>query len=182
MDEKSESLKDKSAFLFDVIKRYDHYIATTNFKVALMMSFLAAIILGITIRIMSLTPLQLGGGYVYYAAILAAVLTITLSLAATINLLRTIFPNTKTHDGDKSLIFFEDVASSRNGLDGYKKKIVEATPEKLLEDLSSQTFIVAEIINEKFRILKLAVTIIIYGVIPSLAACLLLLIIGGAKY
>ena len=80
------------------------------------------------------------------------------------------------------MIFFGDVASSHNGLDGYKKKVQEATAEKLLEDLSSQTFIVAGIINEKFRILKIAVTIIIYGVIPSLATCLMLLIIGGAKY
>lgn len=182
MDDEKENLKDKSAFLFDVIKRYDHYIATTNFKVALMMSFLAATVLGLTIRIMSLTPLQLGGGYVYFAAIFAAVLTIILSLIAAINLLRAIFPNTKTHNGDKSLIFFGDVANSDNGLDGYKKKIEEATPEKLLADLSSQTFVVAEVVNEKFRILKIAVTIIIYGVIPSLATSLMLLIIGGVKW
>ncbi len=47
-----ESLKNKSSFLFDVLKRYDHYIATTNYKAGLLLSFIAAIILGLTIRLM----------------------------------------------------------------------------------------------------------------------------------
>lgn len=181
MTEGNENLKEKSAFLFDVIKRYDHYIATTNFKVGLMMSFIGAIVLGLTIRVMSLIPIQSECDYLYYSAIISSFLTIICSLFAAINLLRAIFPNTKTNDGDKSLIFFGDVASCENGVDGYKEKIEKATPENLLQDLSKQTFIVAEIINEKFRILKISVRIIIYGVIPLLAISLLLLILEGAK-
>jgi hypothetical protein len=174
-------LKDKSAFLFDVIKRYDHYVATTNFKVGLMMSFVGAIILGLTIRVMSLNPPQEGCDYFYYATIFSSALTIFCSLISAINLLRAVFPNTKTHDGGKSLIFFGDVASCKNGVDGYTQKINEATQESLLEDLSKQIFIVAEVINEKFRILKIAVRTIIWGVIPLLAVSLLLLMLEGAK-
>ena len=181
MSEESESFKDKTAFLFDVIKRYDHYVATTNFKVGLMMSFVGAIVLGLTIRVISINPVESGCNYLYYSTLLFSALTIILSLSAAINLLRAVFPSTKTHDGEKSLIFFGDVATCEDGVDGYKEKVVKAPPEKLLEDLSKQTFIVAEIINEKFRILKIAVRIIVYGVIPLLAISLLLLMLEGVK-
>ena len=181
MDEGKDKLKDKTAFLFDVIKRYDHYVATTNFKVGLMMSFVGAIVLGLTIRVMSINPLESGCNYLYYSALLFSALTIIISLSAAICLLRAVFPNTKTHDGDKSLIFFGDVATCENGFDGYQEKVEAASTEQLLEDLSKQTFIIAEIINEKFRILKIAAGIIIYGVIPLLAISLLLLIFEGVK-
>jgi predicted permease len=181
LNEGEQVLKDKSAFLFDVINRYDHYVATTNFKVGLMMSFVGAIILGLTIRVMLLNPPQEGCNYFYYAAIFSSALTILCSLVAAISLLRAVFPNTKFHDGDKSLIFFGDVANCENGVDGYAQKIHEATQEGLLEDLSKQTFIVAEVINEKFRILKIAVRTIIWGVIPLLAVSILLLMLEGVK-
>jgi hypothetical protein len=146
-----------------------------------MMSFVGAIVLGLTIRVMSLNPAESGCNYLYYSALLFSALTIILSLSAAINLLRAVFPNTKTHSGDKSLIFFGDVATCENGIDGYEEKIEQASSENLLSDLSKQTFIVAEIINEKFRVLKIAVRIIIYGVIPLLAISLLLLIFEGVK-
>lgn len=181
MSEGNENFKDKTAFLFDVIKRYDHYVATTNFKVGLMMSFVVAVLFGLVIRVMSINPVESGCNHLYFSVLLFSALTIFLSLAVAINLLRAVFPNTKTHDGDKSLIFFGDVATCENGIDGYKEKVEKASPEKLLEDLSKQTFIVAEIINEKFRILEIAVRIMVYGVIPLLAISLLLLILEGVK-
>lgn len=181
LNEGNENFKDKTAFLFDVIKRYDHYVATTNFKVGLMMSFVGAVVFGLIIRVMSISPVGSGCNYLYYSVLLFSGLTIILSLATAINLLRAVFPVTKTHDGDKSLIFFGDVAACENGVDGYKEEVAKAPPEKLLEDLSKQTFIVAEIINEKFRILKIAVRIITYGVIPLLAISLLLLMLEGVK-
>jgi hypothetical protein len=179
--EGSDNLKDKTAFLLDIIKRYDHYVATTNFKVGLMMSFVGAILLGLTIRVMSITPSSSGCNYLYFAAIFFSTLTIFCSLLAVINLLRAVFPVTKTHDGEKSLIFFGDVANCENGIEGYTEKVGAASPEQLLEDLSKQTFIVAEIINEKFRILKISVRIIIYGVVPLLTVSLLLFIFHGGK-
>lgn len=182
LDDESGNFKDKTSFLFDVIKRYDHYVATTNFKVGLMMSFVGAVVLGLTIRVISLNPAESGCNYSYYSALMSSALTIIIALSAAINLLRSVFPNTKTHCGDKSLIFFGDVATCENGIDGYKEKIEKSSPENLLSDLSKQTFIVAEIVNEKFRVLKISVRIIIYGVIPFLAISLLLLIFNGVKY
>lgn len=172
---------DKLSFLFDVMKRYDHYIATTNFKIGLMLSFIGAIVLGLTIRVMSLDLIQDKCMSLYYLVALLSSLTIILSLTAAINLLRAVFPNTTTTRDKKSLIFYGDVAGCTNGADGYKEKIVESTSDILIEDLSAQTFVLAEIVSEKFRLLKLAVRIIIYGVIPSLLVSLLFLILEGAK-
>ena len=56
--QESGEIEGKSAFLLDVIKRYDHYIATTNFKIGLMMSFFGGVGLGLTIMEMSITPTQ----------------------------------------------------------------------------------------------------------------------------
>ena len=174
-----EDFKDKSTFLFDVIKRYDHYIATTNFKVGLLMSFVGAVVLGLSVRIVLLGSPQSSCDYFYYCAVGFSVLTVLLSLAAAINLLRAVFPNKKTDKSYSSLVFFGDVLAIEDGADGYAKKIEEATPEELLKDLSKQAFIVAEIVNEKFRVLKIAVRIVIYGVVPALAASLFLLMFNG---
>jgi|TARA_Y100001951_G_C11285107_1_gene268145 hypothetical protein len=178
---KEETFEGKCSFLFDVIKRYDHYIGTTNFKVGLLMSFVAAIILGLSIRIILMGPPESDCNYLYYTASASSVLTILLSLLAAINLLRVVYPSSITDEGYKSLIFYGDVMVTENGADGYAKKIKEATLEEILEDLSKQTFMVAEIVNEKFRVLKIAVKISVWGVLPMLAVSLLLLIINGAS-
>lgn len=174
-------MREKLEFLFDVLKRYDHYVATTNFKVALMMSFLGVVILGLITRIASISLTQTGCNYIYFLTITFSVLTIILSIISAINLLRVVFPNTDTHDGDRSLIFFGDVATCGGGEIGYAEKIKGVTDDELVEDLSKQTYIVAKIINEKFRVLKIAVKIIIYGVIPLFTISLLFLVLEGAK-
>lgn len=179
MPEEEISFKDKSSFLFDVIKRYDHYIATTNFKVGLLMSFAGAIVLGLTIRIVLLGSPESSCDHLYYAAVFSSLLTISLSLAAIISLLRVVFPNTTTCANYKSIVFFGDVFATPNGAEGYAKNVEEATPEELLKDLSKQTYVIAGVVNEKFRLLKIAVKIFIYGVIPALAVSILLLISNG---
>lgn len=175
-----DKMEGKSAFLFDVIKRYDHYIGTTNFKVGLIMSFIVAIVLGLTLRLVSIDIDQVSFNSKLLAVVFG-VLTILLSLLAAINLLRTIFPNTNSPADDRSLIFFGDVANSDRGAVGYFEEILEAESMKLLKDVSFQTYTVAQITTEKFRVLKIAVNLVIYGVIPSLAITLLLLIFEGVK-
>ncbi|MCG8518119.1 MAG: DUF5706 domain-containing protein [Pseudomonadales bacterium] len=177
---KEDDFEGKCTFLFDVIKRYDHYIGTTNFKVGLLMSFIAAIILGLSIRIILTEPSGSGCNYLYYLASASSLLTIFLSILTAVNLLRVVFPNTKTDKNYKSMIFFGDVCATDNGADGYVNKIKEVTSEEIIEDLSKQTFMVAEIVSEKFRVLKIAVNIAIYGVVPMLAVSLFLLILNGA--
>jgi len=181
LSDSTEQLKEKSAFLFDVIKRYDHYIGTTNFKVGLMMSFLGTIILGLTVRIMSIHPIQGELSCLRLATIIASILTIIFSLIAAVKLLRVVFPNTRNENSSNSLIFFGDVASCDNGATGYFDKIKSAKMEELVKDIAIQTQNVAEVINEKFKVLKTAVNMTIYLVVPLLGISLILLIIEGIK-
>ncbi|WP_201617585.1 Pycsar system effector family protein [Psychrobacter urativorans] len=180
-EENKNNIEDKTSFLFEVLKRYDHYIATTNFKVGLMMSFIGAIIFGLTVRVISIQSTQAGCSLVYSFAVTFSLLTIIFSLAAAVNLLRVVFPNTGTHTDGTSLIFFGDVANSKSGADGYKSNIERADSGNLLNDLSKQTFLVAEVVNEKFRVLKISVNIIIYAVIPLLFISITLIIIEGMR-
>jgi len=181
LPESNESIKEKIAFLFDVLKRYDHYIGTTNFKVGLMMSFLGTIILGLVIRVISPAPDQNTTGCLYISVKIFTVLTILCAIVAAIKLLMAVFPNTNNPVNKKSLIFFGDVSSCENGSDGYFERIKDSEIDDLLKDLSNQTYAVAGVVSEKFRILKLAVRIIIFAVMPLLTVTLLLLIAESFK-
>jgi hypothetical protein len=179
LSQENIALKEKVSFLFDVLKRYDHYIATTNFKIGLLLSFIGVVVLGLAIRMIAIGPVQGDCGYMRYAVLISASITMLLSLASAISLLRAVFPNTETYDDYRSLIFFGDVARSENGAVGYMREMKEATLELLIEDLSKQTFVVAGIVNEKFRILKLAVRLLAFGVIPFLFVTILLFTLKG---
>lgn len=165
----------------DVLERYDHYVATTNFKVGLMMSFLGAIVLGLTIRVISLQPVQQGVSCIRYAAIIISLLTILSSLFAAIQLLRVVFPDTKNTDGAGSIIFFGSVVSENKSADEYYDKVVSVEHDKLLRDLATQTYNVAGVVNQKFKVLKVAVNTMIYTTVPLLAASLVLVIIEGLR-
>tara|TARA_R100001460_G_scaffold52229_1_gene91037 strand:- start:2783 stop:3328 length:546 start_codon:yes stop_codon:yes gene_type:complete len=178
--QESGEIEGKSAFLLDVIKRYDHYIATTNFKIGLMMSFIGVVALGLTIRAMSITPTQTSCNTAYYLAITTSVLTIATALFSSAKLLQALSPNTKSLNEKKSLIYFGDVSKHKNGIEGYKASIENITPEEILQDLAEQAFILAEVATEKFEILKTAVNTLKFGTIPLLGISILLLIAEGA--
>ncbi|MCI5160992.1 MAG: hypothetical protein D3917_03010 [Candidatus Electrothrix sp. AX5] len=171
-------LQEKIDFLFSIIRRYDSYIGTTNVKAGLMLSFMGTIIVFLATRSISIDPASKSLGYIYYAAIFFSIITSLLSTAASITLLRVIFPNTKnkTITNEKSLIFFGDV--SAYNATSYYEKIKKSSMESLLQDLSAQTYILADIVNEKFRILKIAM-LITYTVVPLFAISLILLTVVG---
>lgn len=170
----------KTKFLLEVLKRYDHYIATTNFKVGLLMSFLGAIILGLTIRIMLLAHEVIEFNCVITLAIIFSTLTILFSLYASTLLLRTVFPDTTNKNNNKdSIVFFGDVSSQFNSPKEYFETVKVSSSTDLLKDLATQTHNVACVTDEKFKILKKAVNTIRLLVIPILAFSLILLIYEG---
>ncbi|MBU0656072.1 MAG: hypothetical protein KJ914_13210 [Gammaproteobacteria bacterium] len=169
--------KDKIDFCFDVIKRHDHYVATTNFKVALLMSFLTLVISGVAIKIVSL-PLPKILSSLHYLSVAFGILTILSSLMAIIQLLRVVFPRLDTKSTEDSLIFFGDISKLKNSENTYYKRIKECNEDEVLEDLSQQIEIVAQITTEKFRILSLATMIILFLVSPLLLISVILLSIN----
>jgi len=175
LEDPKNKLKEKVLFLFDVLKRYDHYIGTTNFKVGLLLSFLATVIILLSTRIMSLETSHISSTIVYIFALLFYGGTIISSLLAVNSLLTVVFPNTKNDIDSSSLIFYGDVSNTANGASGYFKKVKEATTEDLINDLATQTYIVAGIVDEKFKVLKKTVRIVRFAVIPFFLLSLLFL-------
>lgn len=176
LSEENMNYTQKASFLFDVIKRYDHYIGTTNYKTALIMSFLAAVILGLTIRMLTISTGNNPHGMAYYSIAFVVYSTVFASIIVIFHLLRVVFPNTTNPNTPKSLMFYGDVINCEDGINGYFNKINSTQENEYLKDLSSQVFVVAGIINEKFRVLQLAINITKYCVLPLLAISLLLLI------
>lgn len=181
MPNKITDFNKKIAFLLDVIKRYDHYIGTTNFKVGLMMSFLAAVILGLIMRILALTSTKTEISITCTFACIFVFITIACSLYAVARLFRVVFPNLTTQAGSTSLIFFDDVSACRNGADGYFEKIVNASMEEIAKDMATQTYILAGIVKEKFQLLQSIVNFIKFTVLPLLAISIFFLIISGMQ-
>lgn len=171
-------LKAKTEFMLDVLKRYDHYIATTNFKVGLMLSFLVTVIWGLTLHFKSLSVPTGESLCTYYLIIGSVITTIIISLIAIINLFRAVSPNTNSPNHTKSLIFFGDVSTYETGAD-YCDDIMEADKDKLAKDIALQTHAVAKIVSEKFRIIKLASNIVKFGVIPFVFCSLVLILLLG---
>lgn len=172
-----EHEKDKQSFLFEVLKRYDHYIATTNFKVALLMSFIGIVVFGISSKAITQDLSKLNS-HTFYFFITVVATTIFSALISAIYLLKVVFPNTSNENLDKkSLIFFGDVSSCENGANGYSKKIREISQNEINDDLAKQTFTLAKIVSKKFETLKKSLNIIIRFTIPSLILTLATLIL-----
>ena len=176
----NDSLKEKASFLFDVIKRYDHYIATTNFKVGLMMSFLSAVVVGLVVKIIS-TEVATGVDRLAWLTLSFSFLTIAFSLITSRLLLKVIFPDTSSCNETESLIFYGDVSRFNSTSQEYAQKFKSADLEKLVEDLSVQAFYVAKVADEKFIWIKKSVNILTHVVIPFLGITLLFYMLEGLK-
>lgn len=179
-----EALKRKTDFLFEILKRYDHYIATTNFKVALIMSFLATVILGLlglTVRIMTLPDTGDQCDILGLCAIITVSATIIASLVSEIQLFRSVFPQTGDSKSVDSVIYFGSVTKFDGGSQAYAERIQHLSEKTMLSNVAVQVHAVAGIVEKKFGLLKSATIIVGVLVVPLLAASLLMLIVLGAR-
>jgi hypothetical protein len=158
--------KEKSSFLWDVLKRYDHYIATTNFKIGLMLSFLGVIIFGIFSQ---------KSEYSIACLNLVALLAIMFSLLAVFFLLRAAYPNVNNSNNIESLISFSSV--SQNSKDDFLTKIKNLEEDRVLTDLSCQVHEVSGIVEQKFKDIKVANNIVKFIVLPLLVAFISIMVV-----
>lgn len=166
--------KEKVSFLFDVLKRYDHYVGTANFKATIVTSYIAATYI-LSSKIFSTA---------YYLETLSncerttlGVIFIAITLFmffAIYYIFKSVHPNLKTPPTYNSLIFFGDVANCKNGASGYEDLIKNLTRDKLIKDLSFQTYTVSEIITDKFNKISSSIRIIIWAYNPTLLIFILL--------
>ena len=160
-------------FQFDVLRRYDQYIGTTNFKVGLQVSFLTAVIAALLLRF---------GGIENASSLpclvrLAIIFNGMAALAAIFFLLQSNSPKTPTGTY-KSFLFFGDVAGWEGGAKGYQADFSSSDEKSRLQDLCCQSHAVAEITLEKFRLIGIATKITLFVVLPLLACNILIFIAG----
>lgn len=173
----SENLTQKIHYQFEILKRYDDYISSSNVKAGLLLSFLGAMVFGLFMRFMAIFNadpslfLLLTIGFIG--------LTVLSTVVAAWFLLATVFPNTSKSSRSRSLIFFGDVAQEGLTADQYFDDVLAVSQEGYLNDITEQVFLVAHIVKLKFENLKKAITAIKFLVIPLLLMSIALPFVGG---
>lgn len=182
MQNKPDEQKSKIDFLFDVIKRYDHYIATSNFKIGLLMSFLVVILVGVILKIYGAYGVTTGCEFSRIAFLLVVLGVVVTDFVAVIYVLKAVFPNTSSDKNYVSLIFFGDVATFDGGAASFYEEIVRADESRLLKDISYQVYSVAYITSQKFKDIQIAINWIRWGMLPMLFCLIVIMLLsqGGS--
>lgn len=146
---------------FEVLKRIDTYIGTTNTKCTIIMSYCAA---ATALILAILDKLDLAGAsmQLMVAIGLFSVLALAFSLWCMVLAALIIFPITfskpNTLSGE-SLIFYGDIASCKTS-EEYSNKVLKKTNDEFLEDLNGQIYTLATIASGKFSRIQFATIIL----------------------
>lgn len=163
-DDLSKVIEQKIKNQFEVIKRIDVYIGTTNTKCTIIMSYCAAVIALIfallgKLEVTNTTPIIVCIGLFACLSLIAAIICM---LMACFTIFPVTFSSSDKNRGE-SLIFYGDIAGTQNGSDGYAKRIIEVSDEDYLNDLSGQVFTLAKIVDRKFWLIqKLSVVLCVH--------------------
>jgi hypothetical protein len=145
----------KIDFLWDTLKRLDHYIATTNFKSGLVVTANVAILAYLQNQSFSIRT-ELEGVF----DVVMGLLFCSIAGAVAITF-RSVFPSFGARSSNTtpptSILFFGSI--SRTSASGFCNTVRAITSEQMLEDLCNQTHEVASILQFKFRLLQHAITL-----------------------
>lgn len=170
-----ESVKYKASFLFDVLKRYDQYIATANAKANLLFAFIGVVVFGVVLRISTLSELGLSCFTILFSIV--SLLTILACLYSAWLLIDIVLPDLSTDSNSQSLMFFGDVAQNDKAQE-YIDLVEIATSKQLLNDLSTQVYFVAKVTKNKFDKLTKASNVVKFFVLPLLLLLIFLFVVG----
>lgn len=146
---------------FEVLKRIDAYIGTTNTKCTIIMSYCAAATAFIFTLLAKLDPvgasmpLMVGIGIF---SVLALALALWCMVLATITIFPVTFSKPDSPTGG-SLIFYGDIASCGGG-ESYSQNVRQTSDEEFLEDLNGQVYTLASIASSKFSRIKFVAIIL----------------------
>ncbi|PLX98334.1 MAG: hypothetical protein C0623_13540 [Desulfuromonas sp.] len=145
------SIDDKIAWQWDIIKRNDSYINSTNTKAALLLTFSVA---SISALAYNCPKIWLVCGATLYKIVACIVFSVTFFLLASSARLafNAIFPNTTP--GNKSLISFVHIAKKESNPDSYYDEFSSVTKDELLRDLCHQSVVLSSIASGKFKLLS----------------------------
>ncbi|WP_257296458.1 hypothetical protein [Endozoicomonas sp. YOMI1] len=173
---KEQTNDSRVAIQWEVIKRFDIYISSANTKAGVILSFSAAAFAMLMTHASMILSLHSHPLYQTILGLLGIVSAGSL-LMSIWHSFHVIFPDT-TPGANESLIGFPLVANFNGGAAGYAKAVAERKPSEILEDLSYQSFVLAQITRDKFLNLSAAKK---YIKILIFAGALLLILIGAAE-
>ncbi|EDZ8230216.1 hypothetical protein GQT24_002964, partial [Salmonella enterica] len=167
--------KEKIKLQFDIIKRTDGYIATTNNKAALLLAVNGATATIISNKVDAFAGLfQKNGLYTIVFFLLLFMIAVFIFMSV-LRSLGSIMPNMNGRkgkgDSTESNVSFVYISSNNNGKEYYKKYLGESE-DGLLLDMCEQSFILAYIAKQKFLCFSSAVSWIKRAYI-----CIILLVI-----
>lgn len=172
--EKADKSINEFEFLFEVLKRYDQQIASTNYKVALMLSFLVTTILGLSLRVMAL-EVNVKDVLEYNLIIIFVTATLVFAFISIFLLIEAVTPNISSPAHYRSVIYFGDVANRKSAREFYQE-LISLTDKQLNEDLSAQVHCLAQITQKKYSVIRKSSRLIKVAVIPLLLSSLALII------
>jgi hypothetical protein len=155
MEPKCSGVHPSKSDLWDIIKRYDSYIATINFKSGLIITFNFGIFAGLMLKTTDLIP---DSGFYMWSISFNLVLIAVFSMLSVIFVINSIEPKLASSEKSKpnSVIFFGSVAEFDRQV--YIEKMTTMNENEFLEDISGQVHEVARITKDKFNILDKATT------------------------
>ncbi|WP_448108841.1 Pycsar system effector family protein [Pseudomonas azerbaijanoccidentalis] len=172
----SKIIEQKIKNQFEVLKRMDVYIGTTNTKCTIIMSYCAAVIALIFALLGKLDLAASSTSFIVVVGLSSGFSLIT-AIICMLMACFAIFPVTDSSP-DKyrgsSLIFYADISNIKGGSKGYVDKVNETTDAMFLDDLSGQVFSVGTIVSSKFkRIQQLSIILCahFFFAVAFLSAC-----------
>lgn len=176
----SKRSENQQKLLFEIIKRYDAYIGAANTKIAIILSYCMAYIGGIAFKIIDLIAKR-DHNWTWWLPIVSAGISIAVTFYSAYRAYEALnpqMPSGRANHEKPSIIFFGDVSGLNGGRDGYVHRINEITDAEIVEDLSRQAHVLANIVSRKMALLNQSTQAIAIIQLPlSLLTILLLCII-----
>ncbi|QMR74807.1 Pycsar system effector family protein [Enterobacter sp. RHBSTW-00175] len=166
--------KEKIKLQFDIIKRTDGYISTTNNKAALLLAASGASLTIFSNKIGSFKGLFLGSNlYNLFFCVMVFLIGFFIVLSVVYSL-RSIIPKMKSvnkvHEASGSLVSFVFIGNL-NDVNEYFSKYNDEDDEGLLRDMCAQSYILAGIAKEKFLLFSDAVRYLKYAYFCMICLC-----------
>lgn len=166
MSEEKSMNEYREDLIVEVIKRYDLYIASTNFKVALHLTFLTAIFAGLLVFVFKLNESYGSDSLIGILNFLTFIILI-LTLWSASFFLRSAEPKLDNHRARLSVLFFGDV-SKFTSAEKYRADFLGRTKGEFLEDLSDQAYALAQVLQHKMNYISKGANLVQFLIIPYL--------------
>jgi len=144
--------EDRIKNLFEVLRRIDTYLVSTNQKVAIIISYSAAVLGWLSLNTGKITGI-ITNSWISWCVVVLLFVIITSSFISLWMGAKILFPITKStieREEDDSVIFYGDISSTKGGSGGYYEKISTLDTYDFLKDLSQQAFTVSKILSKNF--------------------------------